>query len=382
MKCNYLGLCLGLSLLMSFPVKAVTRAELDSLVADLQSPDPNTCSIAAIKLAEHGPAATEVFPDLVEIVRRNESPFYASTIIQYIAPSRPLDEIRLLTEDNAPSVQSLAVECLKHFDLDRDQTLKIYSAWLDHENPFVRLGAVDALCRIGAGQLCVDTLVSLSGNADPLIQAMAISALEHAQIADKQIERMLLNAFANTDKREVAKAALIYQKLFPNKNEGTQQLRQLLADQDRNVRWHAVRAIGNLKNVDSQTLQLAQKLMQDNDKIVVINACYMMIRHSIELELAWSMLDKSLETDVFEDLITPVMVLRELGPKAHRYQDRLLELLGSRDEAVQFLAAFVLPEIQPEPARVLPVLEKKLNETDNFRVWNSTMKTVQTIKQR
>jgi HEAT repeat protein len=153
-----------------------------------------------------------------------------------------------------------------------------------------------------------------------------------------------------------------------------------MKDEDRNVRWHAVRAVGNLKNVDSQTLQLSRELLHDKDTMVILNACYAMIRHDIETEQAWGVLNKSLESNELTDLLPPLMVLKELGSAAGKYQEQLIKRVNDKDDVVQLIAISVLGEIQPSKERALPVLENKLKMTQDFSVWRITKRTILKIQ--
>lgn len=366
--------------MLSMSVSALTRDHLDYLVLEMKSGDEMRCSKAAIKLAEYGPEAKDVLPVLIEMIRSNELPFYAHSVLPYISSGEPIEEILQLTNDKNAIIQSLAMECLKQRDIDKDNVLKIYTKMLDHDNPFVRLEAVDALCQVGAGELCLDVVIKLTDHEEPLIKAIAVSHIEDIGIATPQVKQALLDSFSSPDKREAVKAALIYQNLYPEEKVGIEHIRKLLKDEDRIVRWHAVRAVGNLKNVDAQTLQLAGELMHDNEKIVVVHACYAMIRHDIEPEQARKILNKSLESNDFDELLSPLMVLRELGPAANNYQEQLIKMVNDKDDAVQLIAIGVLGEIQPSKNRVLPVLENKLKTTDAFFIWNITKRTIRKIK--
>ncbi|MCE5185255.1 MAG: HEAT repeat domain-containing protein [Planctomycetaceae bacterium] len=375
-----LYICINLFLTISLHAEAVTKAQTDSLISDIKSDDPNVCSKAAIKLAEYGSNANDAFSQLVGIIRNNENSHYASSVLPYISVGRSIEEVLALTKDENSMVQLTAVECLKQFNLDKSQTLQIYTALLDHKNASVRLRAVDALCQVGAGEFCLDMIIELANHEDPLIKAMAVSALDDIGIANEKVEKVLLDSFSNTDKREGVKAALIYQKLFPERNEGIGQILQFLSDDDRSVRWHAVRAVGDLTTVTSEVLQLSRKLMQDEDRIVVLNACYAMIRHNIETERAWRILNNALESNTFEELISSLMVLRQLGPAAANHQGQLIKMVNHKDEFVELVAIAVLAEIQPSSELVLPVLERKLKETNDFYIWNRTHKTIQALK--
>lgn len=380
MKRCYIYLVIISFLRLYVSAQALTKTDLDYLVSEIKSNDKNRASQAAIKLATYGPAAQEAIPVLLEIVRSKELNLYVHSVLPYIYVGKPIEEILQLTQDDHSAVQSLAIECLKQYNFEKGKTIAIYTPLLDHENSFVRLGAIDALCQAGAGELCLDTVIQLMSYEDPIVKMMALSAIGDIGIANKQVKQVLHGSFSNPDKREVVKTAFIYQMLYPAEQTGLKQLQTLLKDEDRNVRWHAVRAVGNLKDVDTETLQLARALIHDDDPVVNVRACYAMIRHDIETEQAWHILKKSLENKDFNELASTLAVILDLGPAAHDCQDKLIALVNSNDDAVQLFAIAVLGKIQPSQEQVLPVIEKKLETTADFFVWNIAKKTIQNLK--
>ena len=373
-------LCVIFVLTLSMSVRAVTRERLDYLVSEMKSDDETRCSKSAIELAEYGPEAKEAIPALIEMIRSDEQNFYVGSVLPFLCSGISVDEILHLTNDNNSIVQSLAMECLKRHEIDKEKFLLIYSALLDHENPFVVWEAIDALCQIDAGKLCLDAALRLAKHEEPLIRALAVSSIEEIGIANTQVKQVLRDSFSSPDKREAVKAALIYQNLYPEEKAGLELIRELMKDEDRNVRWHAVRAVGNLKNADSQTLQLSRELLHDKDTVVILNACYAMIRHDIETEQAWGVLNKSLESNELTDLLPPLMVLKELGSAAGKYQEQLIKRVNDKDDVVQLIAISVLGEIQPSKERALPVLENKLKMTQDFPVWRITKRTILKIQ--
>jgi HEAT repeat protein len=370
-------LCL---LTLSMPVWALTSARLDELLSELKSEDEKRISLAAIKLAEHGPQAKDAVPVLIEMIRQNELMLYAGLLLRYVTSDNSVEDILQLTKDPNHSVQSCAMECLKQFDLDKDRAISIYTALLDHENPFVAIDAVDELCRIGAGELCLDVVIRLAEHEDPFIKTIAVSLIEDIGIAAPRIKQVLLDCFSMPDKSEVVKAAAIYHNLYPDEKLGLEKISDILKDQDRIIRSRAAKAIGKVKDVDEKSFQLVKKLMHDEDKWVSLNACYAVIRHHRESERAWRVINKSLESDDFMELLAAIMVLKELGPAARHYQEQLIKLIGNEDEGVQLVAIAVLGEIQPSKERVLPLLENKLKMTNDFFIWNATKRTIRKIQ--
>lgn len=333
-------------LTLSMSAWAMTSARLDELLSELKCGDEKRISHAAIRLAEYGPQAKDAVPALIEMIRHNELVLYTGPLLQYIASGFSVDEILHLTQDNNPIVQSCAMECFQQLNIDKETTLKIYTALLDDNKPFVAIAAVQELCKIGAGQLCLDVVIKLAMNEEPLIKAVAVSHIGDIGITAPQVKQVLQDNFSAPDKREAIKAAEIYQNLYPEEKQGIEMIRQLMKDEDRIVRWHAARAIGNLKEVDEQTLLLAEKAIQDADMSVVLNACYAMIRHQRQTEQAWRVINKSLKSDDFTELLMALMVLKQLGPAARQYQEQLMNMIRSDDQDGQLVAIVVLGEIQ------------------------------------
>jgi HEAT repeat protein len=314
MKKYHFYFSLAAMLLLSVYSLAVTRAQLDALVLDLKSDDDKRCSLAAIKLADYGPEAKAVIPSLIEIISGNKFVFYASTVLSYIIAEEPIENLFLLTQDKNSLVQSAAIACLKQRDIDKEDAIKIYTNLLDDDNPFVQLEAVDALTKLGAGKLCFDTVIRLASHEDATVESIEITQIGEIGITTDPVKQILMDSFSSPDKRNAIKAILIFQKLYPDEKQDFNLINSFLKDEDKIVRWHAVRAVGNLKNVDPQIIQLAKELMHDNESVVVVHACYAMIRHNIETEQAWGRLTTLLESKDYQDKMFSLLVLRELVP--------------------------------------------------------------------
>ncbi len=369
-------LCVVALLTFSVSVHAVTKAQLDYLVSKIQSDDETKSSQAAIQLAKYGPEAIVVLPDLLEILREPGMHLYTGGIIRYIVAEEPTEKILELINDDNSRIQSLGVELLKERKLETNQALAVYTDLLDHDNSFVRLQAIDALCEMDAEELCLGVVVELAGHETSHIRAMAVTEIGEIGVANDQIKSILLGAINEPDRREGVKAALIYQQLYPEEKKGIEQLRVFMKDEDRNVRGRAAQALGDLKDVDTETMDMAIALMDDNDSWVVARACYAMIRHDIQASRSRELLLHSLESEEFMEVAVGLLVLQELGPDAKDYEDRLMELATAEDEFIQVVTIITLGKVNPSKERVLPILNKTLKTTDNFLVWNVTNKTI------
>ena len=381
MRRDYLYIIIACLLIFAESSHALTGTRLDYLVSEIKSDDETRCSKAAIKLAEYGPKAKAAIPNLIETLQNKEINVYASSVFPYISTEETIERILQLTNDENSFLQSTAIECLKLRELDSEKTMAIYTELLNHDNPWVALGAARALHKVGAGKICLDKVLKLACDEDPVVIAISVSIIGEIGIANDQVKWVLNDFFSNKDKREVAKVASIFQNLYPDEIRGIKQLQVLLKDDDKNVRWHAAKAIGNLKEADYHTKQLLRELINDDDIQVVIWSCYAMIQHDVKKEQAWELIIDSLKSDDFIERISAIAVLRKLGPVAKNQQERLMKMIDDKDELIQTLAIGTLGDIQPSfKESVLLALENKLKVTDSFMVWNVAKRTIEQIK--
>ncbi len=368
-------------LLLAVSLHALTRNRLDYLLSEIKSDDETRCSKAAIKLAEYGPEAKAAIPVLIEIVQNQEMNVYASGVLPYISTEEPIEKILQLAKDENAFIQSIAIECLKYREIDKEKALKIYTKLLNHDNPWIAVEAAEAMNKVGAGSLCLDKVLQLARDDETVIVSIALTIIGEIGIANEQVKRVLVDCFSINDKREVAKVAAIYQNLYSDERKGITQLEVLAKDADKNVRWHAAKAIGNVKKSDSQTKQLSRELINDDNIQVAIWSCYAMIQHDVEKEQAWKLIIDSLNSSDFIGRISALSVLRELGPLAKNQQERMLKIIDDRDELIQTLAIGTLGEIQPSSKElVLPALKNKLKTTNSFLVWNVAKRTIEQIE--
>ena len=153
-----------------------------------------------------------------------------------------------------------------------------------------------------------------------------------------------------------------------------------MKDEDKNVRWQAVKAVGNLKGIGPQTKQLLRESINDENKQVVMGTCYAMIRHNVDKARAWKLVINTLESEDRFTKLSAIGVLWKLGPIAKSQQRKLVEMLDDNDVLVQIFVINALGKIQPSRELALPALENIVNTTDDFMIWNISKRSIEQIR--
>lgn len=222
-------------------IRAIGTDAIPFLIKRLQPPyaDSTVPSAAAAALIALGPQATSAIPELAKLIDQNKPPhstksygvwYHAVEVLSHLGPEALPVMLKAATNIQGQHVQWQLIQRIGNFETDGAPAIPLLTGWCNDKDPWVRLGAVNALGQIGLEpEIVVPVLLAALKDPNEMVRRDAAEALGvfHAEssiwlkpvieaLDDPGAQTGALTALGNLKQQKEVAVALIIKKLNDN----------------------------------------------------------------------------------------------------------------------------------------------------------------------
>jgi len=350
-----------------------TAADIKQLAAALSTGSPADRQAAADALADQGLAAQEAAPQLIAALAANDPDlrWRAARALGVIGDAQAVPALRKQAADSVPLVRAQALFALGRLKAADEDSLKAIIGRMTDDDVQVRRASIRALRMIEAPRQTVAPLVvKLLNDSDPTVAMRALSTFVEGGVE-------VVPALRDTLKLREARywACIALSELGPQAKDAVPNLIEVLADDRPEIRLQATIALGEIGPDAKPAVGALNKLVDDPFESVRATAVFALGR--IGDPAALDALKKAaMATDPLQRMLASWALARVNRSDAQQLEEaiqRLVAGLGDKDRAIAHMAAKALADLEVDPTKVRPLVEKMIaaNPETSERVLNA-----------
>ena len=245
---------------------------------------------------------------------------------------------------------------------EKEQAISSLLALLQDNNSKVRLGAAQALGKIGKAEPDLITpLFSLLQDNESSVRFSVVQALGNIEKAESDLITPLLSLLQNKDFTVRSRAAQAIGKIGKDEPEVITALLSLLQDHNSEVRLSAAQALVEIGKAEPEAITALLSLMQEDGDFSAAIALWNIGK--AEPELIDALLSLLQDND-FMVGISAALALGKIGKDEPEVITALLSLLQDNDLSMRSRAALALEEIGKDEPEVITVWLSLLQDKD------------------
>jgi HEAT repeat protein len=338
------------------------KALAPGLAVGLKDPADQIRKISAEKLAQLGPAAVDVLPDLLQVLEDKNAMVRDAGIqaIRNVGRNAVPKLIELFKEKDAVTRQN-AVMILGELGKIAKDSLPDIARMTNDPDEGVRRAAVTALEKLAKDS--IPALIELAKNADAGVRLGAVAALGELGAGAKESIPLLVEVLGNEKNLAVRRqAALALLGMGVEAKGVVPQMMAALKDPDKEVRQNVALAFGPLGEAGLPAIPALLAAAAEKDDTLSKNIADSLSKMGPPAIPALTQALKNTDPVIRR---VAAASLRDMGPKAEGAKDQLAEALRDQDKDTRKMAALALSDIGP-PAKekVLELIYVMLRDAD------------------